>query len=475
MNYEHRYRPKWWQVTLLAIYGTVSIYAVLVSNPYLYSSKEFQVGLAGKKEDGFEPIITSLERPDAKSAKDIQNPNRFGWKKQATEDSGETRDRRYIEMTLSPLFTELDKKPQNIQWRLLRDHVLALFEDGQVKAVDYEGKTLWTFTSQDVVASGFGPEPAADLDSVYLVAKNGRIYNLKLSNGRLYWKAQIHGQFLSDAFLDDKYLYLVEQISNYEPGKKTPQLQSYLRKVRRDSGTLAETSTELNVKGFSEFSYDRESQRLIVVSDERILSIQLPKMEIIWQKSLSSPVIGPAVIAEGQVMLSLKEGKFKSLELAKGSDAEEVDLEHPVASAPAYIPIHKRAAITTLDGYQHVVDTADGKRLWRFDLSNKNRITTSWSARLSGNFIEEMGMKWALKGWTIWSPCAEFRICIYNPEKGQIVGRVMLGGSLASLPEFKERSFHVVLEKDSSYAIGKYVEQPLAKKATPTTETPEVQ
>lgn len=475
MDYEHRYRPKWWQVTLLAFYGTAAIYAVLVSNPYLYSSKEFQVGLAGKKDDGYQPIVTALERPAEKSARDVQPPNRMDWKQQATEDSGETRDRRYVEMTLSPLFTELDQKPANVRWRLLQNHILALFADGPVKALDYEGKTLWTFTSQDIGTTGYAPEPAADEDSIYLVAKNGRIYNLKLSTGRLYWKAQIHGQFLSDAFLNDTFLYVVEQVSSMEPGKKTPIMKSYIRQIDRNTGTLDDTSAELNVKGFTEFSYDRESKRLILVSDERILSVQLPKMEIVWQKSLSSPVVGPAVIADGQVLLSLKEGKFKSLQLNNGNDAEEVDLEHPVASAPAYIPLHKRVAITTQDGYQHVVDVTEGKRLWRFDLSNKNKINSSWSARLSGNFIEELQMKWVHKGWTIWSPCAEARICIYNPEKGQIVGRVMLGGSLASLPKFNDRSFNVVLEKDSGYTIGNYVEQPVAKKAAPTAEAPEVQ
>jgi hypothetical protein len=474
MDYEHRYRPKWWQLSLLIFYGVAAVYTVLVSNPYLYSSKQYQEGLAGKKDDGYKPIVTTLSRPEDKSTRTVQRPNRMGDSKQAVDGSGETRDRRYVEMTLTPLFMELEK-PGALALRLLDKQVIGILPDGSVWAADYEGKSLWSFSSQEAKSSGFLPEPAADQDSLYLVNRGGRIYNLKLSTGRLYWKAQLDGSFLSDGLIIENHLYLVQQNTEVESGKKTPTSKAYLRKVDRNSGDFAEASTDLNIKSTAELTYDSESKRIFIVSAERLLCVQLPNMEIIWQKSLSSPVIGPAVLADGRVMVSIKEGKFKSFQIANGTEVSEVDVEQPLASAPAYIPLHKRAALTTTDGYQHVIDLNAGKRLWRFDLNNKNKMTESWSARLKGNLIEELQMKWVHKGWTIWSPCVEKRICIYNPEKGQIVGRVMLSGALVTLPYFREKSFHALLEMESGYALGHYVEQPAAKKVAPAPETTEIQ
>ena len=43
-------------------------------------------------------------------------------------------------------------------------------------------------------------------------------------------------------------------------------------------------------------------------------------------------------------------------------------------------------------------------------------------------------MKWRDQGWGIDAPCGRNRICLYNPEKGQIVGRLYLPGGLASDP-----------------------------------------
>ena len=123
------------------------------------------------------------------------------------------------------------------------------------------------------------------------------------------------------------------------------------------------------------------------------------------------------------------------------------------------MPIFNRASIVTDDGYLHMLDLDGYERVWRFDLNNENSTTLTWSARLSGNFIEELAMKWRYKGWTTWSPCVKDRICIYNPEKGQIVGRVMLSGSLASDPRFHKNSFHVVLKNEGSLALAEYTER----------------
>lgn len=470
MEYENKFRPKWYQLMLLIVYSVAVVYTVLVNNPYLYSSKQYQEALAGKKDNSFEPVVTELGKTKS-GLSGGQEPARFDWNKNASDPSGETRDRRYAEITLTPLLIEADKKPKAENWLLLKDQIL-MTEKNRVVGFNYEGNTLWQFSSQNTRDGDYFAEPASDAATTYLVNSAGYIYNLYLVSGKLLWSSHIPGQFLSGGFLLDNSLYVVLKTEKESEDKKKTSSVAQLVQVSRVDGRPLKHSDDLGLKQTTNLSFDKGSKLLFLTSAERLVAVKLPEMEAVWQKSLSSEVIGPAVIAEDQVIVSLKEGKVKVYSLKKGAEIHEVELEQPLASPPAFIPIYNRVAVTTTDGYQHVIDLEGGKRLWRFDLNNTNNIWSSWSTRLSGNFIEELQMKWRFKGWTIWSPCVQKRICIYNPEAGQIVGRVMLGGQLSSLPKYLERSFYVILEQETGFALGHYMERPAAKKIsqTPTTE-----
>lgn len=469
MEYENKYRPKWYQLGLLIFYSVAIVYTVLVNNPYLYSSKQYQEGLAGKKDNSFQPVVTQLGAEKSGLSK-AQMPDRFHWEMTASDPSDETRDRRYVEVTLTPLFMELDKKPENAQWALLKNHVVMNMGE-TIYAADYEGKTLWQFNSQNTGEGQYFFEPAADTASIYLTNSSGHIYNLFLDSGKLLWSSRLDGELLSRGFVFENNLYVILKTKKPAKDKKKAGSQAQLVAISRIDGKLEKTSEDLGLKAEAQFSFDKDSNLLFITSAEKLVALKMPEMESVWQKSLSSDVVGPAVITEKRVLVSLKEGKVKVYNLNKGNEIHEIELEQPLASPPALIPIYNRAAVTSTDGYQHVMDLDGGKRLWRFDLNNKNNMWSSWSARLSGNFIEELQMKWRYKGWTIWSPCVQKRICIYNPEKGQIVGRVMLSGQLSSLPRYQERSFHVLLEQETGYALGHYMERPAAKKISQTPST----
>ena len=289
-----------------------------------------------------------------------------------------------------------------------------------------------------------------------------------MESGKLLWSSRLDGELLSRGFIFENNLYVILKTKKPGKDKKKAGTQAQMVAISRIDGKLEKYSEDLGLKQEAQFSFDKNSNLLFITSAEKLVALKMPGMEPVWQKSLSSDVVGPAVIAEKRVLVSLKEGKVKVYNLTRGNEIHEIELEQPLASPPALIPIYNRAAVTSTDGYQHVMDLDGGKRLWRFDLNNKNNMWSSWSARLSGNFIEELQMKWRYKGWTIWSPCVQKRICIYNPEKGQIVGRVMLSGQLSSLPRFQERSFHVLLEQETGYALGHYMERPAAKKISQT-------
>ena len=88
MEYENKYRPKWYQLGLLIFYSIAIVYTVLVNNPYLYSSKQYQEGLAGKKDNSFQPVVTQLGAQKS-SLTEGQMPERFHWKMSASDPTNE--------------------------------------------------------------------------------------------------------------------------------------------------------------------------------------------------------------------------------------------------------------------------------------------------------------------------------------------------------------------------------------------------
>ena len=183
MEYENRYRPTWIQLFGLICYSVAIIYTVLVNNPYLYSSKKFQEGLAGKKDNSYQPVFFD-ESPLKKEDLKLKTPARMGWDRLSAENSGETRDRRYVELTLTPLFTELDKKLNQVHWKLFNNVVIMFTETGVVRAANLEGQTLWTFSSELTSGSSFFIDPLADKKLIYLIHPSGHIYALDIETGK---------------------------------------------------------------------------------------------------------------------------------------------------------------------------------------------------------------------------------------------------------------------------------------------------
>lgn len=462
MEYENRSHAKWYWVALLLLYSIATVYVVLVSNPYLYSSQDFRSALAGEKIDKTEPI------PSPKKQLIIQNldvpfpPTRMGWKRNSVEASDETRNRRYVEETKSPLLMELEGKPKEPVWLFAGDNLYMTDADGWLYSFGMDGQMLWKFQLHGPPGSRFITEPVVDNQLVYTSHTSGRVTAIDKKTGELKWLASVGEKSLSPPFVKNNHVYLVVQAYETAKGKNSKSEEkkaTHMVQLNRETGEELNRSKNLDASAVMEFSYLEDENSLYLSSAEKIIAVQLPEMEEKWSKILSSEIIGPPVLAEGLVIVSLREGRLKAYGPKTGKDNWDEELGDPLVTPVTLLPIYQRVASITQNGYLHVIDIEEGERLWRFNISNENSIDSPWSARLNGKHIEELNMRWKYKGWTLWAPCVEKRICIYNPDRGQIVGRVMLSGQLASQPRFNKASFHVVLEQSSGFAIAEYIER----------------
>ena len=473
-QFENRYQPKWYHTFSFVGFCIAVVYAVLVSNPYLYASKTFEEGLSGEKVNSQFPIPMNVKSSAFQDISLPEVPMFLNWSRSSVENSGETRDRRYKESESLRIETDDLADFSPLAWLWLEKQLIVVDESGPAHGFDLTGKKRWSVSVSESAAGPFLPNPISDGRVIYFVHPAGRILAFDKQNQRVLWSNQKQVEYLSDAFLFKNHIFVLARMDKVSEDKASDSKKTVkIIKFDRKTGKVVKQSSSLDAKAQAALSFSIENQILFLSAEERLLAVQLPEMKVKWQKVLSSEIEGPPVVATKNVLVSLKEGKVKGFNMTSGKEAWEEDLKSPLQGQPTYVPIYNRAVAITKNGYLHVIDLDTGDRLWRFRLDNENSLKIPWSTRLTGKFIEELQMKWKYKGWTIWSPCVKDRICIYNPSQGQIVGRVMLSGNLQTQPLFGEKSFQVVLKADEGYTITKYLERGGVVKPRPKPEPDE--
>lgn len=104
----------------------------------------------------------------------------------------------------------------------------------------------------------------------------------------------------------------------------------------------------------------------------------------------------------------------------------ETDLGRPIRGGGHLIPKFDRAALVTDNHYLHVIQLSDGRRLWRFQLENTELNTLGWAAKLDPQLIQQIELPARFEGWALWQTCVDQRLCLFNPEFGQVIGRIVL-------------------------------------------------
>ena len=178
----------------------------------------------------------------------------------------------------------------------------------------------------------------------------------------------------------------------------------------------------LDVRPKFQFSHAPELGLWILSSENKLTAVDPEKFEVVWTQTLTDPIQGPVTVVGSSLFVSSTAGKVIRLDGSKkGRQDWETELSRPPVSAPSFLPIMNKLSVLDDQGELQTVDAKSGKALWRYNIESKSDLKETWSARLKGMVIQETSMNWAYRGWTIWAPCSKNRLCIYNPEKGQLI------------------------------------------------------
>lgn len=480
-----RKRTRWTHIVAYLIYTAIMVSLLLNSNPYLYSHKELRQALVGEQVNSINPV-RGAKRADPKGAPEDDTRATYWWRstpeRTGHDQNGGTRDKDFVTDWQKPILENVSSKSVP-EWAVDESGLYIVSKEPWIMALGTDGELKWRFrfAAQDGEIKNY--VPVLDEQAVYVSHAKGSVAAMEKSNGHLLWKVKLASEILAAPIMVNGELWLLvnpleserkrleakEDKGTAGKNKSAPAIPPHrLIRLNAISGEVVDYSQPFNVTGQANLTWAREFKQVLVATDNKLHMINSDDGQIIATQTLPDPIEGPAVVAEGKAFLALSSGKVQAWDISKKGKFEwEIDLVSPPRAAPTYIPVYQQLAIPTADGALHTIDLKKSEAGWRLNADNHNPQNDLWAARLSGRFIEKLSMKWEKKGWTIWAPCSDNRICVYNPEKGQLLARIPAPGAVASSPVFLGKELYLIARdgKDSyTFKLVHYLDEDSFKK-----------
>lgn len=457
MDYDRR-RTRWPYVFLYLIYVAGVVYLLMSSNKYLYSHRELRVALAGERLESVAPVPRLRgEIPD------LGEPTY--WSRATPERTSHladaTRDKAYV-AEWSKVILEEGQADEIQSWAADDSGVYVTGAGSWAYAYDVEGAQKWRFRfAKKAVEKGL-LEPILDQKQIYLTQPSGQIIALNKVTGRLSWKLLLAEEILTAPLLMGDELWLVvkpleserQRLDDKNEATKTKisrkpkapnPAQHRFARLNRKTGELISYSDLFTTKSPAYLTWNRTGKQILLASDNKLTAFNSETGAVLSSQTLPDAIQGPAVAAEGSVYVALTSGKIQSWNMGKEGKFEwELEVEGSPQSSPTFIPLYNRLTVMTDNGYLHMIDLKKAEYLWKFSLENHNPNQEIYAARLTGRHIENLSMKWEKKGWTAWAACSDNRICVYNPDKGQLLSRIPANGAVLSAPLFVGKNFFLI-------------------------------
>ncbi|MGE0529650.1 MAG: PQQ-binding-like beta-propeller repeat protein [Bdellovibrionales bacterium] len=458
MEYESR-QVKWYWLLLFIVYCGAVVYVLFKGNPYLYSHHELRAELMSADETRRLPIPAKpvpVEKPGA-----VTTLDRFNFERTAVDNLGATRNKNYVEFENHIVEHGLEELPtENIS----QDET-GFFLSGRspwAVKIGLDGSAIWKFRFHTLDSESSLLPIQADEATAYLVHPKGEVVALDKMTGAIRWILPLKQEVAANPFIWARDLVI--------PVKGEKNILLVL--INRTDGSVKTRKPKLDLKPGFLVSYGKSLDALLAAVDNKVVALDPDEWSALWSQTLTDPVKGPAVIVDNQIYVSTLGARLIKLDGSKKGKLEwEVELEYPAAAAPTYLPTVGRLSFLNTEGALVTLDAKTGKPVWHHNVENKNPLVETWSARLKGQHIEEFGMDWLHKGWTIWSPCSSHRFCIYTPNKGQLIERVQLSGAPMTLPILQERRWVFFTRvKEGQYGVSHVLEEGEVKKIRSTTQ-----
>lgn len=471
MEYDNFRTVAWHWLALFYLYAAGVIGLVLYSNPHLYDQEDLKTALAGQQVESPLPIPSPRNQIERGPEGLGGYTDRFTSNREGADASNTARARRFIKVSEHELSTVEGVNMDPANWWTDGDRVFSANEK-ELFAFNVEGQLQWRFTFH-------GPDgmtllkPTSDLRAVYIATSAGKLYCIRKSDGKLIWSLEAAERYYSAPIQMGESLVLAAKpqlstrlklVSN---NKEATNKEISLIEITKAKGELTKASPWIGALTSDPLTLNltENNDQFVISQNHLLLAIERATFNTSWQNELPDKTFAYPVVTNEQVFVLTDNSHILSFETKKGKKNWEVDLESAPSTPLTYIPGHHMLAVNMKNGALITLSAKDGEKKWRsaFDAGKIPRV--SWASRLNNKVITDLKLKWHFKGWSLMSPCASDRICIFNPENGGQLGVIMTAGELVGQPAYRtDKSMLMLIKQKESYKVSWFMDRPNYKK-----------
>ncbi|MCB9027145.1 MAG: PQQ-binding-like beta-propeller repeat protein [Bdellovibrionaceae bacterium] len=453
--YTYRRRSEGFLITLMLLFSTAIIYGIYVYNPYFMNRKPLSESLSENQNH-------TLTIPESKMESEGLGPWNFieslNLSRTYVYNSDYESDVTYVREASIKLPISVNKNSVAPLWTGDESGHYYTYPHELVKT-DFNNERSWFFRSHE--KDKFMTSPVVGSHYLFITTESGLIYKLNKINGKLIWLIKYPGQLFNNFLPYNSFLFFITKEATEE---------FYINKINGQTGELQWKEPLIGFTSPSELTIN-EALKLLLVTDPNgsLLSIDLNNGNAYWQKKKLGNITTPASTIGESAYVANDEGMAMSLNLKKKQISWEYKLPTPAVSSFTYVPSYGLIAVLTENGYLQTIEARTGEGHWRYNTGLVQNNTKLFSIRMNSKGIKKYKLNWSHKGWVLISPCGDDRLCVFNPEKGQLVNRIRLRGQMSQhLPLFINQKMYALLknpeklpwvksdEPEPNFSMGEY-------------------
>ena len=465
----------------ILLFWVAIIFVIFSKNPYLFSGTTLRSTISAAKVASLLPIPSPNQQAPVV---EIENSIKISSRSPNTAPDNLRWDRKLIRTKMHPLKALYSDKikghyifeNQLYTWTNSPAELISqpLIPEAMPPKIDPNTKltkketpkpkiinSQWSFRLSDSDGEIVG-KPVVSPSLIYFTSTNGTIVALKRKTGRVQWTLKFNSAVTQAPLLLNRKLFIATA-----PDKANHRLVTF----EAYTGNKLPMSWRFDGQINQPLTLTREGKLILVTTNKgELVAINPIEQRPAWTYKGGLPLSSPVMDTLDSIYGNDQNGLAFSLNKSDGSLRWQYQLKGASRSKFVAIPESPFISILTNNGYLHTLHQKSGKGLWRFQTSSTASTQEIMAIRLSNKDIEERELKWRYKGWVLWSPCVNNRLCMFNPEEGNLIGRVSTKGKIASLPiisNSKKKSFYLVMEKMTQegkkppfpWALGEFIER----------------
>lgn len=404
MNQQNSFLQNVLPVLLLAMLAGVA-YFIYKNNPSIMIPEPFYKSLIKKGE------LASITI-------NFTEPIQFSELKDPT-DNIKTLGHRWSELktdTFQP--PAIESKP--LFWSLFNKQLLVA-EKKRFQAFNLKGEMLWSFLP--LPDTEFAPGQLAHLDqTVYLSTRDGHLYALEVSTGKLLWFYESASDFLYEPVLVDEKIVIISSTKN------TPNWRYLV--LNASTGELINEGENFSQELLQPPTVYRKSVLLNLKGGQfRVANIETGKL--MWSTDASTNYVNQPYVANDRVFLFDESGLLSIYDFDSGQKISETLMTTPLVGSLGLIDDSPLIIGTSAENELIAIDLKAGSKSWGHSLNMGSLKSTVQYFKLSAQSQNQLSFASKVKGWAAWSPCNGTQYCIYDAKTGLLLYRIDIKGKAA--------------------------------------------